>query len=336
MKFIFTLAVLLLPAAAQPRVGSVEIYGLRKVPAERIRAALQVSPGDALPKSKGAVEERLAALDGVMAARLEAFCCDKGKPVLYVGIHETGTNPLPVHEWPDKEAALPPDVMAAYAEFSAAFALAVREDDLTEDLSRGYSLMRHLTCRVIQRRFVALAEMHSNAVRNVLANSNDAGQRAAAAYLLGYLPDRTSALRDLTYALEDPDGGVRVNAARALRAFVFFSLQNQDGDLKVDPAVFVPLLGSLELGNRLEAAKALLLYAEMPSTGGLKLLPPDALAAVLEMARWQYAAHAQPAFLLAGRLAGWSEDDLLVAWRSGQRAKTLASIERILTHKQTP
>ncbi|MBI5085047.1 MAG: hypothetical protein HZB13_10685 [Acidobacteria bacterium] len=333
MKFILAAALLVLPAAAQPRVGAVEIYGLRKIPVERIRAALQVSPGDPLPRSKGAVEERLAAVEGVQDAHLEAFCCDKGKPVLYVGIRETTAKPLPVHDWPDKEAALPPEVSAAYAEFTAAYALAVRDDDLTEDLSRGYSLMRHLTSRVIQQRFVVLAEIHSNAIRNVLANSNDAAQRAAAALVLGYHPDRASALRDLTYALEDPDGGVRSNAARSLRAFCFYALRHPEGELKVDSAIFVPLLSSLELADRLEAAKALVVFAEMPSTGGMKPLSSDALASLLEMARWQYSPHAQPAFFLAGYLAGWAEDDLLTAWRAGQRAKTLTAIERILTHK---
>ncbi len=67
---------------AQPKIGVVEIYGAGKVSRERIQKALGARPGDPLPKSKGDVEEQLEAVEGLVQARLEAFCCEGGGPVL--------------------------------------------------------------------------------------------------------------------------------------------------------------------------------------------------------------------------------------------------------------
>ncbi len=50
-----------------PRVGTIDFYGLRKIPAAKLRQELGVQPGDPLPPSKANVEERLTAIEGVVA-----------------------------------------------------------------------------------------------------------------------------------------------------------------------------------------------------------------------------------------------------------------------------
>ena len=75
----------------QPKVGHVEVFGVRKVSKDRVLKEIGVGKGGALPKSKGELEERLEGIDGVLAAAVEAYCCDGGGVVLYAGIHERGT-----------------------------------------------------------------------------------------------------------------------------------------------------------------------------------------------------------------------------------------------------
>ena len=96
MRVLFLAFVAALTASAQinvlsaPRVDLIEFFGLHTVTPQLARQALGVSPGDPLPESKGATEERLLDIDAVVNASLEAVCCEGGKTILYVGIEERG------------------------------------------------------------------------------------------------------------------------------------------------------------------------------------------------------------------------------------------------------
>jgi hypothetical protein len=318
-----------LPLAAQPTVGSVQIFGLRKLPIEKIQKALAVKPGDPLPPSKGAVEERLESIDGVVRARLEAWCCEQGKPVLYVGIEERGVlgrNLLPYPQ--NEELALPDEITAAYADFSSALARATAAGDLKEDLSPGHSLMENLPARIAQQRFTGLAELHLDSLRRVLREAASPDQRAVAAYVLGYAPDKASVIAGLQSALQDPDGSVRLNAARALKAIAYVALRHPSSGLKVPATWFVEMLNSVELSDRLEAVRTLLLYAGAGDESALASIRERALPALFEMARWQYLPHALPAYLLLGRVYGVSDDALEKAWAAGDREKALHDMEK--------
>ena len=49
-----------------------------------------------------------------------------------------------------------------------------------------------------------------------------------------------------------------------------------------------------------------------------------ALPALIEMARWKHLAHALPAFILLGRMAGLPETEIQEAWKSGDRERVIA------------
>lgn len=326
---LFLLLLAALPLAAQPTIGSVEIFGLRRVSIEKIRKALAVKAGDPLPPSKGDVEERLEAIDGVVRARLEAWCCDQGKPVLYVGIEERGVlgrNLLPYPE--NEDLSLPEEITSAYADFSTALARATAAGDLKEDLSQGHSLMENLPARIAQERFTGLAELHLDSLRKVLREAASPDQRAMAAYVLGYAPDKASAIPDLQSALQDPDGSVRLNAARALKAIAYVALRDPSSGLKVPATWFVEMLNSVELSDRLEAVRTLLLYADKADENAIAGIRERALPALFEMARWQYLPHALPAYLLLGRVYGWKDDALEKAWAAGDRERALHDMEK--------
>ena len=71
-------------------IGTIQVYGNRKVSETEIRRVLGVSEGQHLPRSKGDAEEKLTAIGGIVDANLFAACCDSGKTILYVGIEEKG------------------------------------------------------------------------------------------------------------------------------------------------------------------------------------------------------------------------------------------------------
>ena len=314
---------------AQPRIGVIEIFGARRTPAERIRKVLGVSEGGTLPRSKSEAEERIEGLDGVVRANLEAWCCEQGRLVLYVGIEERGGARFELRTPPqDETLALPGEVMEAYAAFAEALRQATAEGDLEEDLSRGHSLMRNVPCRVAQQRLEALAELHEPLVLKAAVEAADPDLRAVAAYVAGYAPDKGAAAAALQLALRDPEPAVRRNAARALKGIAWLALTRRDSGLRVQPTWFVEMLNSTVLSDRLEAVQVLSMYVERGDAGAAAQIRERALAALFEMARWQHLEHALPAYLLLGALGGIAEEELETAWAAGEREKLLARLER--------
>lgn len=322
------LAACTLSLPAQPRIGQIEIYGIRKIPRDRIVKAIGLNPGDPLTKPKGDIEDALESVDGVVRAQVEAFCCDRGNPILYVGIQERGATSTVYRSFPDQDLALPGEIVKAYTDFTNALGRASAENDLKEDLSRGYSVMANLPCRVAQERFLGLAELNVVGLRNILEHSRYPEQRAIAAYVIGYAPDKAAVINDVQLAMQDPDGGVRANAARTLRAFAFYNFQHPNDSLKVQATWFVELANSIDLNDRLEAVKGLLVFTDKPNEAVIANIRDRAMPSLLEMARWQYLPHALPAFLLVGRVAGLTDEELEKAWSDGDREKILKSIEK--------
>jgi len=84
--------------AGQPQqIGIIDVYGLSRVSANQIRAALTFRVGDTIPSGGeerkaflAASETRVAALLGIARARAEVVCCDQGRAIVYVGVEEAG------------------------------------------------------------------------------------------------------------------------------------------------------------------------------------------------------------------------------------------------------
>lgn len=311
-------------AGKGPLIGTIDFYGLRKVPEAKVRQALGIREGDALPPSKGDVEGRLDAIPGVVESHLEAVCCDNGKITLYVGIEERGAAHFELHDVPDGDAALPEEIDAAYRRFLDAYAAAARQGYIKEDLTKGYARSEDPTTRAIQEMFPSMVADHLAELRATLRNSTDEEQRATAAYVIGYAPDPKSVVNDLQYALRDADPGVRVNAARSLIAFA-------GAGIKVEPTWFIEMLNSLSWTDRTRALAALQILTDSRNPAILDQIRERALPALVEMARWKTLAHALPAYLLLGRLTGLSEKQIQDAWSRGDRESVIA--EALKTQK---
>ncbi len=312
--------------AQAPRIGVIDFYGLRKVPEAKIRQALGAREGEPLPPSKGDAEERIDKVPGVVESHLEAVCCDAGKMILYVGIEEKGAAHFEPREPPDGELRLPEEVTTTYRDFLHAREAALRRGEDREDLTHGHALSADPETRVLQQQFTALAEDHLKQLRDALRNASDEEQRATAAYVIGYVSRKSDVINDLQYALKDADAGVRGNAARALVAFAVLARLHPDSGVKVSPTWFIEMLNSLSFTDRSRALAALQILTDSRDESVLDQLRDRAATSLIEMARWKTLEHALPAYILVGRMAGLSEQQIQDAWARGDRESAIAQV----------
>ncbi len=323
---LLSLSAAALLAGQVPRIGDIEVYGRNKVPAERVLRALAVKTGDELPPSKGDLEERLEAIPGVVQARVEAVCCEEGRAVLFVGIEEKGARRFAFRSEPAGQAALPGDLVATYGQFLEALQAAAQRGKMAEDLTEGHPLAADLGVRAFQRRFVTYARDNLKLLRAVLREGSDPDQRAIAAAVINYAPDKAAVLDDLQYAMQDPDEAVRANAMRAVNAIAVLAVKRPDLKLHIPATWFVEMLNSLALSDRTRAAAALVNLTDKDNKAALDQIRERALPSVVEMARWRSLRFALPAYILIARMAGLNEKQIEETWTRGEREAVIRKV----------
>jgi hypothetical protein len=306
-------------AAQAPTVGDINFYGLHHQTPDKLMKAVDLEPGGALPPSKGDLEEKLEAVAGVVSARVEAACCEGSSATLFIGIEERGGPHFETRSPPAGSAVLPQDVTDDYHEFLAAVERAARAGTAAEDYTTGEPRMADPAAHSLQDRFAAFAAGNLELLRDVLRNGSEPAQRAMAATVIGYAPRKDEVINDLQYALQDPEDSVRANGVRSLKAIAVLAQKRPELGLKVAPTWFVEMLNSLVLGDRQQAAEALVILTDHDNPPVLDLMRERALGALIEMARWKTLRYALPPFLLVGRIAGIADADLHAQWQKGDR-----------------
>lgn len=301
--------------AQAPRIDVLDFYGLRKTPEAKVRQTIAVKEGDPLPSSKGDTEEHLDNIPGVVESHLEAVY-DAGKTILYIGVEERGAPHFEIRESPEGDMRLPDKITTEYHNFVEAAAAAKNPN---EDLTQGHARSADPSTRAIQDRFPLFATEHLTELRDVLRNSSDEEQRAIAAYVIGYAPNKLDVINDLQYALKDSDAGVRTNATRSLVAIEGLAKLDPKLGIKISPTWFIEMLNSLSWSDRSRAVMALQILTDKPDSGVLDQIRDRALQSLVEMARWKTLSHALPPYLLLGRIAGLPEDQVQAAWEKGDR-----------------
>jgi len=162
----------------------------------------------------------------------------------------------------------------------------------------------------------------------VLRNSSLATERALAAQIIGYVPDKQSVVDDLVYGMSDPDENVRNNSMRTLLVFAHAAPRPARARIQIPFAPFIAFLDSPVWSDRNKASGALMQLTRTPNPELLASLQRGALVSLTEMARWKSAGHAFPSFVILARIAGYSDDDLRQAWRNGEREKVIRAAER--------
>ena len=328
MLRVLLLLALATPAAAQaPPIGVVDFYGLRRVGERDARAALGIVEGDSVAASALATaRQRLRALPGVADARVSLVCCaDSGRAILFVGVVERGEPTLAFRAAPKGRVRLPDDVTRAGAELDEALEAAIRRGDVAEDDSQGHALMHDSAARAIQERFVGVATRHLARLRDVLRHSADARQRALAAQVLGYAPDKRAVVPDLVRATRDPDAGVRNDAARALMVIARYAARHPEAGIRIAPAPFVAMLTSPVWTDRNKSSFALMELTASRDPALLAALRARALPSLVDIARWKSRGHAVPGVFILGRIAGLSEEEIQKAWDRDDREAVIAA-----------
>lgn len=309
------------PAPAQaPRIGDINFYGLRKITRSEALDVMKIEPGGPLPGSKGDLEEKLDGMRDVVDARVTAVCCQGDRTALFIGIEERGDAAATFRSEPSGDASLPQGILDRYQQFLAAVDRASAHGNVTEDFTAGHSVMDDPAARAIQPDFVAFANAHVDVLKKALHEGSDGEVRAAAAAIIGYGPKTQAAVDELQFALNDPDLGVRGNAMHALSALIVYARKHAEARLKIEPTWMVELLRSIELRDREESSKALVLLTDNGAApDALDLMRDRALPALAEMARWSTLRYALPPFLLLGRIAGMSDTETQQAWARNAR-----------------
>lgn len=298
--------------AQAPVVGDIEFYGLHNLTPERILGAIKLGTGDPLPPSKGALEDRIAEIPGVVLAHVEAVCCQGRRTILFIGIEERGGGHASFRSPPSGEATLPQELLDTYQQFLGAVTRAAGQGRTAEDLTAGHSRMDDPAARALQDRFAAFAAEHVDLLRSVLRNGTDEDQRAVAAAVIGYAPKKQEVVDDLQFALQDPGEAVRANAARALNAFAV-------AGIRVSPTWLLELLHSVSLSDRVEAVRTLLTLTDKPAADVVAAIRERGLGSLIEMARWKTPSYALPPFLLVARVAGLTDEQAQESWKKGDR-----------------
>jgi hypothetical protein len=325
------------PTDLTPRIGAIEIYGARKVSAEKIQKALAVKPGDYLP-SRQQSEDRINKVGDVLVSRVEAACCIGQDMILYVGVEEKGAPRMEFHPPPTGAVKMAESLSANYRRFLDEVADSMRGKNADEDLTNGYSLMADPDCRRIQKDFLPAVAADLPNIARVVRESADPEQRAAAVYLLQYAPrgPRTTPVmvNAIQWALQDDDDVVRETAMTSLRAVMVGARLHPDQDIHIEPTWLVALMNSVVFSDRYHASQALVSLTDSPNPEALSLLRAQALPSVLEMARWHELDHALPSFMLAGRLAGLNDERIKQAWVSENRDSVLEQAAGPGKHKK--
>jgi hypothetical protein len=319
IRWLAILVVVSAAAAQAPKTGDINFFGLRKLTPEKILSTIELKPGDPLPPSKGDLEDRLELMPGVAAARVEAVCCDGENAILFIGIEERGSPHFDTRQAPAGTASLPEDLMAAYREYMGAVERAAQLGNAAEDLTAGESRIADPAAKRLREQFASIALDRIDVLRDVLHNGAEPEERAVAAAIIGYAPKKDQVIKDLQFAMQDAEPAVRANAVRAMMAIAVLAQKRPELGLRIEPTWMVEMLNSIVLGDRQQAALALVTLTEQRNAATLDLIRSRALPALVEMARWKTLRYALPAFLLVGRTAGIPEQELLDQWRQGDR-----------------
>jgi hypothetical protein len=206
---------------------------------------------------------------------------------------------------------------------------AVVAGDAGEDDTSGYSLSHNPGLRAIEERFVNFAHNDRSILREVLRDSLDADQRALAAEVLGYAPDHRAVVRDLVFAMSDPNSNVRNNAMRALAILARYAESHPSAGIKVPTHPFINLLNSLVWSDRNKASFALIALIKNRDPALLEKLRERDLPALIEMARWKTPGHANTFCVILGRIAGLSEKEIEDDLQHGEKEKIIAAAQKV-------
>ena len=294
---------------AQPKVTSVDFYGLKSLSEDQIKKQLGFQDGEKLPFDTKELKDRLVAMESVDDAYVAPIQYP-GNLALFIGIREVGQAVPTFRDAPTSDLKLQDKLVEQYDQTMEMLIPAIKSGKAGEDKSAGHSLSEYEPMRELQEQFVAIADEEFEMLTRVLRKSSDTDSRVAAACILAYASDKNRVVEELTYASRDPDSGVRNNAVRALSVLASYANSNPDLGLEVDPKSFIQLLSSLAWTDRNKGAAVLDGLTQQRDPKLMDALRGSAMAELEEMARWKSDGHAWYSIRILARLAGMQEAEI--------------------------
>jgi hypothetical protein len=318
-------------AAAQgdlPPIGTIEIYGNRELTTEEVREALGFAEGDyELPQLDMTLGPRLAEAMEVARVVLDGTCCDEdGNVLVFVGIDEDGGNGMEFRPRSRGEVRLPQSIYDTFLGFNSAVRTASLSTFPTEDLSEGHSVISDPVVWKEQEKFLTVAADRLDTLQRVLADSSDQNHRAAAAYIIGYAPDKNDVVADLVAASLDSNPSVRTNATRSLSAIATLASTRPELGIEIPTGPFLDMVNSVVYADRMMGLRILRPLSAGRDPDVLGEVRDGALPSLIEMSRWSYTGHNWAPYQILGRIAGLSEDEIEATRDDGREA----TIERAL------
>jgi hypothetical protein len=121
---------------------------------------------------------------------------------------------------------------------------------------------------------------------------------------------------------------VRRNALTSLSTLAAYALKHPDSEIRIAPTWPVEMLNSIVWSDRIGAVNLLLTLSETRQPAVLDLIRQRTAPQLIEMARWNSLTHALPAYILLGRVAGLSENEIQGSWSRGEREAHITAMER--------
>lgn len=289
-------------------IGAIDFYGYGGLDIEKVRAALPVHVGDIFPSYEAEranspkIRAAILQMIGQPAVSLSNVQIT-GAYLIYIGLPGTTLKKFTLNPEPTGTAKLPPEIIQMYDQKMDLLPQAVAAG-AQEDESAGYALSSFPALRSKELAIRDYAAEHEDLIRTVLKVSSDPNQRIAASDVLGYAKESRSQIEALVEASHDPNSVVRNNATRALG--VMASSNPKEAE-KIPAEPFIEMLCSESWSDRNKAGYLLQVLTTSRNPKVLTELRSQALAPLIEMAKWHDSGHAAFYRIILGRIGGIDE-----------------------------
>ena len=315
---ILNLIIKITPLSAQPnQVGIIDFYGvvskqndLKKCLPFHENDTLTFFTDTAFPIARKKIIDCLLTLDNIKQADISFICChDNDKWIVFVGVDTLPAKPFKSTK--QAEIKLPLEMKRTYDSLMDQIMIAVEKGQATENDSNGHALMDYLPARELQEKFIIYANKNLSLLRDVLKNSNDYEQRAAAALIIAYYHDKRAIIDDLLDAVSDAHESVRNNAMRAIGIIADYSNRKPQLKIKIPVDPFINMMNSISWTDRNKSSFVLLALTTSRDMKVLDQLKQRALQPIVDMANWRSEGHFMPGFMMLGRIAGWTDQEIM-------------------------
>ena len=290
-------------------VIAVDLYGVRAVDADKIRAVVDVPVGEPFTASSSKIIKAVEAIDGVEKASVWPISMGDTMAI-FIGVQEAGAKSTATRPRPTEDIRLPQEVVETYDRVMSLLGEALRAGQGMEDTEDGHSLSHYPPMREQEMLFLDYSEEYFLELVDVLHQSKYDHERAVAACVLAYAEDKSEVIPDLQIASSDADSTVRNNATRALSLLVDYARQNPDLDLEVDPEPFLTLIESFEWTDRNKGSAVIAAISKYREPAFLETLRQRSLPYLFEMAEWKSLGHASFSIGTLARIAGIPEEEI--------------------------